>query len=115
MTWLTAVVRSIEGLNERIGRAVSWLAVLLVLNTCLVAVLRYGFSRGWVWLQESYVWMHAIIFLVAAGYTLLHEERIKNHLDKTDTIHFDSALPGFGYWLSNGKGLGARPRRPRAR
>ena len=42
MTWLVAAVRSIEGLNERIGRAVSWLAVLLVLNTCLVAVLRYG-------------------------------------------------------------------------
>ena len=77
MTWLAAVVRSIEGLNERIGRAVSWLAVLLVLNTCLVAVLRYGFSRGWVWLQESYVWMHAIIFLVAAGYTLLHEGHVR--------------------------------------
>jgi TRAP-type mannitol/chloroaromatic compound transport system permease small subunit len=77
MKAMAATIRAIEALNEWTGRAVSWLVVLLVFNTFLVAVLRYGFSRGWVWLQESYVWMHAIIFLVAAGYTLLHENHVR--------------------------------------
>ncbi len=74
---LIAAVRVIETTNERIGRAVSWLMVLMVLTTFLVAALRYGFSLGWVGLQESYVWMHGIIFMVAAGYTLLHEGHVR--------------------------------------
>jgi len=77
MSALVAVVRAIEGLNEAVGRAVSWLMVLMVLTTFLVAVLRYGFSVGWVGLQESYVWMHGIIFMCAAGYTFLHEGHVR--------------------------------------
>lgn len=77
MNSLAGVVRAIDRLNEHIGRVISWLAIVLVFNTFLVAVLRYGFSRGWVWLQETYIWMHAIIFLGAAGYTLLHEGHVR--------------------------------------
>lgn len=77
MTTLGAVVRAIDWLNERVGRIVSWLVLLLVLNTFFVAVLRYGFSRGWVWLQEMYVWMHAIVFLGAAGYAFLHDGHVR--------------------------------------
>ena len=76
-TGLAAVVRVIEQVNEGVGRAVSWLALTLVFTTCVVAVLRYGFNMGWVWMQELYVWMHAIIFLVASGYTLLHEGHVR--------------------------------------
>ncbi|MDH3580248.1 MAG: TRAP transporter small permease subunit [Hyphomicrobiales bacterium] len=74
---LKAIVRTIDALNERVGRAVSWLAIAMVFTTFVVAVLRYGFSLGWVWLQESYVWTHGIIFMVAAGYTLLHEGHVR--------------------------------------
>ena len=74
---LKAVVRAIDGLNERVGRAVSWLVIAMVFTTFFVAVLRYGFSIGWVWMQESYVWMHGIIFMVAAGYTFLHDGHVR--------------------------------------
>lgn len=77
MSSLAAVVRMIESLNERVGRTVAWLALAMVLNTFLVAVLRYGFSLGWIWLQELYVWMHGTIFMVAAGYTLLHDGHVR--------------------------------------
>lgn len=77
MRVMVSTIRAIEALNEWIGRTVSWLVILLVFDTFLVAVLRYGFSRGWVWLQESYIWMHGIIFLVAAGFTLLHENHVR--------------------------------------
>lgn len=76
-TVLERVVRAIEGVNEAVGRTVSWLAIALVFTTCIVAVLRYGFNMGWVWMQELYIWMHAVIFLVAAGYTLLHEGHVR--------------------------------------
>lgn len=49
----------------------------MVLTTFAVAVLRYGFGLGWIWLQEIYVWMHGVIFMVAAGYTLLHDGHVR--------------------------------------
>ncbi|MGD9785484.1 MAG: TRAP transporter small permease subunit [Hyphomicrobiaceae bacterium] len=74
---LKSVIVFIEWINETIGRAVSMLALPLVLVTCAVAVLRYGFSMGWVWMQELYIWTHAVIFLVASGYTLLQEGHVR--------------------------------------
>ena len=74
---LAVVVRCIEQLNEWVGRVASWLVLLVVLNAFSVAVLRYGFSRGWIWFQESYVWMHAIVFLTCSGYTMLHEGHVR--------------------------------------
>lgn len=77
MTLLTAILRWIDLLNEKVGRTVSWLVLSTVLVTFLVAALRYLFSLGWVWMQESYVWMHGTVFMVAAGYTLLHEGHVR--------------------------------------
>ncbi len=74
---LKSIVRTIDVINEWIGRAISWLIVFMVFTTFLVAVLRYGFSLGWVWMQESYVWMHGIVFMVASGYTLLHDGHVR--------------------------------------
>lgn len=74
---METIIRAIEWVNERVGRWVSWLAFLLVITACLVAILRYWFSIGWVWMQESYVWMHAVLFLAASGYTLLHEGHVR--------------------------------------
>ncbi|HBQ49420.1 MAG TPA: C4-dicarboxylate ABC transporter permease [Hyphomonas atlantica] len=74
---LTGVARSIDRLNEFIGNTVSWLTLAVVLITCAVAVLRYGFGLGWVWLQESYVWLHGTIFTVCAAYTLLHDGHVR--------------------------------------
>lgn len=49
----------------------------MVLVAFVVVVLRYVFAIGWVWLQESYVWMHGIVFMVGAGYTLLHNGHVR--------------------------------------
>ncbi|MCB1529343.1 MAG: TRAP transporter small permease subunit [Hyphomicrobiaceae bacterium] len=74
MKW---TIRVIEQINETVGRTVSWLTLLMVFTTCLVAVLRYGFNIGFVWLQELYIWMHAAVFLLASGYTLLHDGHVR--------------------------------------
>lgn len=49
----------------------------MVLITFTVVVLRYVFSLGWVWMQEFYVWLHGIVFMLGAGYTLLHGGHVR--------------------------------------
>ncbi len=71
------MVRLMDAIHERVGRAVSWLTVLMVVNVFTVVVLRYVFSVGWVWMQEFYVWTHATVFLFGAGYTLLHDGHVR--------------------------------------
>ena len=55
----------------------AWLTLAMVLVTFAVVILRYVFSLGWVWLQESYVWMHGVVFMIGAGYTLLHNGHVR--------------------------------------
>jgi TRAP-type mannitol/chloroaromatic compound transport system permease small subunit len=69
---LAAFVKVVDTINECIGRAVAWLTLGCVVTCFLVVVLRYGFSIGFPWLQELYVWQHAVVFMVGAGFTMLH-------------------------------------------
>lgn len=64
-------------LNEPLGRLVSWLTLAMVLVAAAVAVLRYVFSIGFVAMQESYVWMHGVVIMLGAGYTLRHEGQVR--------------------------------------
>jgi TRAP-type mannitol/chloroaromatic compound transport system permease small subunit len=70
-------VRSIDIFNEQLGRIVSWFALILVLMQFAVVLLRYVFGLGFIPMQESIVFMHAMLFLVAAGYTLLHDGHVR--------------------------------------
>ena len=77
MRFLGNFVRAIDGLNDLIGRGVAWLVIPMVVITFLVATLRYGFAIGWVSMQESYMWLYGIMFMVGAGYTLLHGGHVR--------------------------------------
>jgi TRAP-type mannitol/chloroaromatic compound transport system permease small subunit len=67
---LIALASGLELLILWIGRAVSWLSLLMVIVTFLVVVLRYAFDLGWIAMQESVTYMHASLFMLAAAYTL---------------------------------------------
>ena len=67
----------IESFIDWTGRAVSWLTLGMVLVTFLVVVLRYVFDTGWIALQESINYMHALVFLIGAAYTLRHNEHVR--------------------------------------
>jgi TRAP-type mannitol/chloroaromatic compound transport system permease small subunit len=67
----------IDRINELVGRAVAWLMLALVALVFAVVVARYGFGWGRVWLQESYLWVHATAFMLAAGYTLRHDGHVR--------------------------------------
>ena len=56
--------------NILIGRASAWLCAATVMLYFAVVVLRYGFGIGWVGLQESAVYTHSMVFMLAAAWTL---------------------------------------------
>ena len=64
---------SYQGLRNVIamgGKGVAWLTLLMVLLTFTIVVLRYGFNLGWIWLQESLVYLHVAVFSIAIAWTL---------------------------------------------
>ena len=71
------MVAAIDRFSALTGRITAWLALLMVLVTCVVVVLRYLFDLGFIWLQESVTWMHAVVFMLGAAYTLKHEEHVR--------------------------------------
>lgn len=77
MKSLAKFVGVIDVLNEYIGRAVSWLALGMVLVQFVLVMMRYVFGLGSTVTQEAVVYMHAAVFLVAAGYTLVHDGHVR--------------------------------------
>ena len=77
MSRLERVAGSIDRLSEVTGRAVSWLTLGLALVGFLVVVLRYALNTGFIWMQESLTWMHAVVFMIGAAYTFKHDEHVR--------------------------------------
>ena len=67
----------VDRLNAVIGRTAGWLTVAMVVVTCVVVIARYFFDTGWIWLQESVTWMHALVFMLAAAWTLGLDEQVR--------------------------------------
>ena len=75
--FLTSTVQRIDQFTEVTGRTIAWLNVAMVLLTCLVVVMRYVFNHGSIIFQESVMYLHAMIFLIASAYTLKHDEHVR--------------------------------------
>jgi TRAP-type mannitol/chloroaromatic compound transport system permease small subunit len=73
----TTIVSLLERISDAIGRAASWLTFLMVIATFVIVVLRYVFGTSFIWLQESLTWMHAVVFMVGASYTLQNDEHVR--------------------------------------
>lgn len=93
MRGLAGFVRVADAVNEAIGSVAAWL-VLGIVGVCFaVATLRYGFSYGRVWMQDLYVWLHAIVFTAAAGWALKRGAHVR--VD----IFYQAAGPRFRAWV----------------
>ena len=49
----------------------------MMLITCVVVVLRYVFNEGWIALQESVMYLHALLLLLGAAYTFKHNGHVR--------------------------------------
>ncbi len=100
--------------NQVIGKSIPWLCLLMVLITFTVVVLRYAFNFGNIALQESIIYMHASVFMLAAAYTLNREQHVrvdifyhkftkhrKAWVNIVGTLLFLLPLSGFILWSSS--------------
>ncbi len=60
-----------------LGRGVAWMTLVMTLLTFGIVVLRYGFNLGWIWLQESVTYLHAMVFMVAAAWTFQSDDHVR--------------------------------------
>ncbi|AGA89473.1 TRAP-type mannitol/chloroaromatic compound transport system, small permease component [Thioflavicoccus mobilis 8321] len=67
----------LERVNDLVGRTIAWLSVAIVIVTFLVVVLRYAFDLGWIAMQESVTYMHALLFMLGIGYALRHGGHVR--------------------------------------
>lgn len=74
MNRLTALL---DALSEWTGRTIAWLTYGMVLLVVLVVVLRYGFNLSFIRLGEGVTYLHALVFMLGAAYTLRHDDHVR--------------------------------------
>jgi len=77
LTTLTKVADWIDAFSNRTGRIIAWAALLMVLIQFTVVMMRYVFGLSSVWMQESIIYLHGILFMLAAGYTLYCDGHVR--------------------------------------
>lgn len=113
MRFFLAISSFIDRLNRTVGRAVSWLTLIVVLVSAINAIVRKTFnvsSNAWLELQW---YLFGAIFLLASGYTFLRNEHVRvdvisQSFSRRTQIYIEIfgviffLLPAFGlvFWLS---------------
>lgn len=77
MNALRAVSGWIDAVNEWIGQLVAWVTLGLVVVVFIDVVMRYVFNTSYVFTQELEWHLFGFIFLMGAGYTLLHDGHVR--------------------------------------
>lgn len=67
----------LDAINRGIGLAARWLALLMVLLQFGIVLLRYVFGVSFIFLGEGVLYLHATLFMVGAGYTLLVDGHVR--------------------------------------
>ncbi|MCF6233264.1 MAG: TRAP transporter small permease subunit [Rhodobacteraceae bacterium] len=67
----------LDGLNRSTARLVRWFVLLMVLIQFAIVVGRYVFGVNSIAVQESVLYLHAALFMLGAGYTLLVDKHVR--------------------------------------
>lgn len=71
------IANYIDRLSDWLGRSVAWVALAMVLMMVSIVILRYLFQFGSIAMQESIMYMNALIFALGAGYTLKEKGHVR--------------------------------------
>lgn len=74
---LGQLVNKIDAVTELVGRSISWLTLVMMIVMFAVVILRYLFNSGSIAMQESVMYLHAAVFMLAAGYTLKNDGHVR--------------------------------------
>lgn len=67
----------LDRLNRAVGATVRWLALAMVLVQFGIVLMRYVYGFSSIAVNESVLYMHATLFMLGAGYTLLVDEHVR--------------------------------------
>ena len=71
------LMKVLNSFSEKVGLISSFLILILILLVSLSVILRYVFSIGFIWLQDLYIWIHAIFILLGISYTLKKDGHVR--------------------------------------
>ena len=71
------LVNAIDWINEKVGKAISWLTSILVWVICLDVLFRYFFNISFASLFELEWHIFAFIFLLGAAFTLKNDKHVR--------------------------------------
>jgi TRAP-type mannitol/chloroaromatic compound transport system permease small subunit len=74
---VNTLARILDGITDLTGRTVAWLTLAMVGVTCAVVVIRYVFDAGTIALQESVIYMHALVIMLGIPYALRHGAHVR--------------------------------------
>ncbi len=77
MNALLSFSRAVDALNERVGKATTWLILIVVIISAGNAVVRYAIDWSNNGLLEIQWYLFSAVFLLGAGYVLKHNEHIR--------------------------------------
>lgn len=67
----------LDALTDLFGRSIAWLTIVMMLVQFAIVVMRYVFSVHSIVLQESVMYMHAMVFMLGAAWTLRHDGHVR--------------------------------------
>ncbi len=82
----------IDALNERVGQAVSWLNLVLVVVVCIAVGVRYWLNEDKAFIMELEWHLYALVFLLGAGWTFKHDRHVRVDLFYSRFDRKDKAL-----------------------
>lgn len=74
---LPSFAARLDTISEWLGRGLSWLVLAMMLTQFVIVVLRYALNISSTSMQESVMYLHAVVFMLAAGYTLRHDGHVR--------------------------------------
>jgi TRAP-type mannitol/chloroaromatic compound transport system permease small subunit len=67
----------IDRLSAAVGGAVKWCLLFMVLTEFALVLMRYVLGVGSIWLQESVIYAHAALFMLAGAWTLSVDAHVR--------------------------------------
>jgi TRAP-type mannitol/chloroaromatic compound transport system permease small subunit len=74
---MLGIANAIDRMNVAVAGVVKWLALIMVLVQFCIVIGRYVFGFNSIAAQESVLYMHATLFMLGAGYTLLVDKHVR--------------------------------------
>lgn len=71
------IADTIDAINGAVAGVVRWFVLAMVLIQFGIVIGRYVFGVNAIWVQESVLYLHAALFMLAAGYTLLVDKHVR--------------------------------------